>query len=172
MSNNQKIVFASIIGAILATSLLALNPSSITNAQAVLYGADYDSRYSYGGQYGEQYDNNRYDDYNRYGYDSYDNSYYPEPKKDKKIGNLQEIKCFNKNLNLNGLDITQIPQDPTTWSAANEAGEGTAEAANTQNGNGLSGINLDRNLVNICVNLNFNNQERIPILGDLTSTLP
>ncbi len=175
MSNNnsQKIVFASILAAILATGLLALNPSSITNAQAVLYGADYDSRYSYGGQYGEQYDNNRYDDNNRHGYDSYDNSYYPEPKKDKKIGNEQEIKCLNKNLNLNGLDITEIPQDPTTWSAANEAGVDGTNAANTQNGDGLGDrINFDRNLVNICVNLNFNNQERIPILGDFTSTLP
>ena len=165
------IVFASILAAILATGLLALNPSSITNVQAVLYGADYDSRYSYGGQYGEQYDNNRYDDNNRYGYDSYDNTYYPEPKKDKKIGNEQEIKCFNKNLNVNGIDVAQIPQDPATWEAANEAGEGTAEAVDTQNGNGLSGINFDRNLVNICVNLNFNNQERTPIIGDITRGL-
>ena len=172
-NNNQKIIFASILAAILATGLLALNPSSLTNAQAVLYGADYDSRYSDGGQYGEQSDNNRYDDNNRYGYDSYDNSYYPEPKKDKKIGNEQEIKCFNKNLNVNGIDITEIPQDPSTLGAANEAdGEGTADSANTQNGNGLADrINFDRNLVNICVNLNFNNQERTPILGDLTSTL-
>jgi hypothetical protein len=158
--SNKKIVFASILGAILATGLLALNPSTITNAQAVPYGTDYDNRYSYGDQYGDQYDNSRYDD-NRYGYDNYDNSYYPEPKKDKKIGNQQEIKCFNKNLNVNGIDINQIPQDPTPWVAANEGG--AADAANTENGNGFGDrINFEKNLVNICVNLNFNNQERIP----------
>ena len=158
--SNKKIMFASILGAILATGLLALNPSTITNAQAVPYGTDYDNRYSYGDQYGDQYDNSRYND-NRYGYDNYDNSYYPEPKKDKKIGNQQEIKCFNKNLNVNGIDINQIPQDPTPWLAANEGG--TADAAHTENGNGFGDrINFEKNLVNICVNLNFNNQERIP----------
>ena len=48
-SNNRMIVFASILGAILATSILALNPSTITNAQAMPYGSeDYDDRYSYG----------------------------------------------------------------------------------------------------------------------------
>ncbi|HJS64515.1 MAG TPA: hypothetical protein VJ767_06620 [Nitrososphaeraceae archaeon] len=166
----EKIVLASIT-LIVAAGLLALNPSSLSNAQAVPYGADYDSAYPHGLQYGDHYDTSGYDDNNRYGYDNYDNTYYPEPKKDKKIVNLQEIKCINKNLNLNGLDITQIPQDPTTWSAANEAGEGT-NAANTQNGDGLSGINVDRNLVNICVNLNFNNQERVPVLGDITNPFP
>lgn len=70
----------------------------------------------------DQYDNSRYDD-NRYGYDNYYHSYYPEPKKDKKIVNQQEIKCFNKNLNVNGIDINQIHQDLTAWAAANEGGE-------------------------------------------------
>ena len=37
-SNNRMIVFASILGAILATSILALNPSTITNAGAQMYG--------------------------------------------------------------------------------------------------------------------------------------
>jgi len=41
------------------------------------------------------------------------------------------------------------------------------DGTNTQNGNGAGDrINFDRNLVNICVNLNFNNQERIPFLVD------
>ncbi|HJS64707.1 MAG TPA: hypothetical protein VJ767_07585 [Nitrososphaeraceae archaeon] len=38
MSNNQKIVFASILGAILATGLLALNPSMVGNAEALISG--------------------------------------------------------------------------------------------------------------------------------------
>ena len=57
-NNNRMIVFASILGAILATSILALNPSTITNAGAQMYGD----------QYG--YDSNYYQDDNRYGYDN------------------------------------------------------------------------------------------------------
>ena len=110
-----------------------------------------------------------YDD-KRYGYDD---TYYlkPYPKlygdevlypKDSGV-KIQKINCFNSNLNVNGIDITQIPQDDTTtWAAENEETEGT----NTQNGVGLGDrINFDRNLVNICVNLNFNNQDRIAFLN-------
>ena len=76
-SNNRIIVFASILGAILATGILALNPSTITNAQAQMYENQYDTRYN-DNRYG--YDDNRYGyDDNRYGYDDnrygYDNGY-------------------------------------------------------------------------------------------------
>ena len=68
-SNNKKMVFDCILGAILATSLLALNPSTITNAQAMPYGSeDYDDRYSYGDQYGDGSD--YYQDDNRFNYDN------------------------------------------------------------------------------------------------------
>ncbi len=86
-SNNRMIVFASILGAILATIMLALNPSTITNAQAMPYGSgDYDDRHSYRDQYG--YDSNYYQDDNRYSYD----------KKDSKSshGDIQKISCVNK----------------------------------------------------------------------------
>jgi hypothetical protein len=140
MSDNKKIVFASILGAILATSLVALNPSMIGNAGAQLYG-------------------------DQYGYDNH--------QKKNSHTDIQKIKCVNSNINVNGIDIRQIPQNGPDAAAANEAGaEGTADAANTENGNGLSDrINFDRNLVNICVNLNFNNQERTPLLGDITRGL-
>ena len=73
---------------------------------------------------------------------------------------IQKLKCVNSNINVNGIDITQIPQDPTALAAANEGG--TAEAANTQNGNGYGdGINFDRNLVNVCVNVNDNEQIKV-----------
>ena len=67
---------------------------------------------------------------------------------------IQKIKCVNSNINVNGIDVTQIPQDNTAVAAANEW---AADTANTQNGNGLADrINFDRNLVNICVNVNDN----------------
>jgi hypothetical protein len=140
-NNNRMIVFASILGAILATGILALNPSTITNAGAQMYG----------NQYG--YDSNYYQDDNRYGYDN-------NHQKRSSHTDIQKIKCVNSNINVNGVDITKIPEDTTATTAA--ANEGTADAANTQNGNGLADkINFDRNLVNICVNVNHNEQVKV-----------
>jgi hypothetical protein len=95
---------------------------------------------------------------NEYGHDSSYNKYYPEPKSSHT--DIQKIKCINSNINVNGIDITQIPQDGTGVAAANEEG---AEAANAQNGNnGIANrINFERNLVNICINYNQNDQLRI-----------
>ncbi|MGB9169945.1 MAG: hypothetical protein WCB31_13595 [Nitrososphaeraceae archaeon] len=150
-SNNRMIVFASILGAILATSILALNPSTITNAQAMSYGSeDYDDRHSYGDQYGD--DSNYYQDDNRYSYDKKDS---------KSYGDIQKINCRNSNVNVNGVDVTEIPHDNTALGAANEGGP---EAANTENGNGLADrINFDRNLVNVCVNANDNEQLKVEL---------
>jgi hypothetical protein len=139
--SNKKIVFASILGAILTTGLLALNPSMVGNAGAQMY------RDHYG------YDSNYYyQDDNKYGYDN------NHQKKSSHV-DIQKIKCVNSNINVNGIDITQIPQDGTT--TAESANEGSADAANTENGNGLTGINLERNLVNICVNVNHNEQVKV-----------
>jgi hypothetical protein len=143
MSNNSNrmIVFASILGAILATGLLALNPSTITNVGAQMYRD----------QYG--YDRNYYQDDNRYGYDNN----HPE----KKNVNVQKIKCVNSNINVKVIDITQIPEDNTALGAAADEG-GAADAANTQNGNGLADrINFEKNLVNICLNVNVNEQVKV-----------
>jgi hypothetical protein len=143
MTNNKKIVLVSIT-LIVAAGLLALNPSMMVgNAQAQLYANEYG------------HDNNYYQDDNRYSYD----------KKDPKSSHvdIQKIKCVNSNINVNGIDVTQIPRDTTALAAANGAGgEGAAEGANTQNGNGLADrINFDRNLVNICVNVNANEQVKV-----------
>ncbi|MGB9167339.1 MAG: hypothetical protein WCB31_00260 [Nitrososphaeraceae archaeon] len=130
-----------LLAAILATGILALNPSTITNADAQMYGD----------QYG--YDSDYYQDDNRYSYDNH-------PKKSYHT-DIQKIKCVNSNIIVNGIDITKIPQDETATAAANEGGEGT-NAANTENGKGLADrINFDRNLVNICVNVNDNEQVKV-----------
>ncbi len=76
---------------IVAAGLMALSPSMIGNAQAQMYD----------NQYG--YDNNYYQDDNRYSYDK------NEPKSSHT--DIQKIKCVNSNINVNGIDITKIPQD-------------------------------------------------------------
>jgi len=134
MNNNNKVVLASIMLAV-AASLLTLNPSMITTAQAEPYGDEY-------------------------GYDKH-----PE----KTNVNIQKIKCVNSNINVNGIDITQIPQD---FATTNEL-QGTEAAVNgEQNGDGVGGINFERNLVNICANLNFNNQLRTDVLDSISGIIP
>lgn len=133
MSNN-KVVLASIMLAV-AASLLTLNPSMITTAQAEPYGDEY-------------------------GYDKH-----PE----KTNVNIQKIKCVNSNINVNGIDITQIPQD---FATTNELQETEAAVNGEQNDNGVGGINFERNLVNICANLNFNNQLRSDVPEFISGIIP
>ena len=97
-----------------------------------------------------------------YVYEPHYYNVYPDQKKSSDV-NVQKLKCVNSNINVNGIDITEIPQNPTALAAANERGaEETAEAANTQNDNpNGNGINFDRNLVNICVNFNDNDQIKV-----------
>ena len=76
---------------------------------------------------------------------------------------IQKINCVISNINVNDVDITQIPQDGTATAASNE---GAADTANPQNGNGLADrINFDRNLVNVCVNVNHNEQLKTNTVG-------
>lgn len=133
MSNN-KVVLASIMLAV-AASLLTLNPSMITTAQAEPYGDEY-------------------------GYDKH-----PE----KTNVNIQKIKCVNSNINVNGIDITQIPQD---FATTNELQETEAAVNGEQNDNGVGGINFERNLVNICANLNFNDQLRSDVPEFISGIIP
>ena len=128
------------MGAILATSLLALNPSTITSAGAQMYGD----------QYG--YDSNYYQEDNRYGYDN-------NHQKKSSHTDIQKIECVNSNINVNGVDITQIPEDDTATTAATNEQAGP-EGANAQNENGFDKINFDRDLV-ICVNDNANEQVKV-----------
>ena len=140
MTNQTKKIVLASITVIVAAGLLALSPSMIGNAQAQMYD----------NQYG--YDNNYYQDDNRYSYDKND------PKSSHT--DIQKIKCVNSNINVNGVDITQIPQDGTGVAAANE--EAGPDGANTQNGNGLADrINVERNLVNVCANVNDNEQIKV-----------
>jgi len=140
--NNQKLVLVSVILTVLATGLLALSPS--INAQAQTY--NYDNQYVYD-------DNN------------YNNNYYSDSKSSHV--EVQKISCVNVNKNINGLDVTEIPEDSTSTATANEQ----AGAANAQNGKGLADkINFNKNLVNICVNVNVNNQVKVDTSPQLPET--
>ena len=126
-----------ILTIVVASALLVLGPSTLGNAQAQMYNND-----------------------NQYGYDNnYKNDYYTEPKSPHT--DIQKINCGNSNININGIDINQIskrPNDLATTSsgtAANQQQDGT-------NGNGLSdSLNVERNLVNVCANVNANEQIKV-----------
>jgi endonuclease/exonuclease/phosphatase family metal-dependent hydrolase len=100
-----------------------------------------------------------------YGYDHDDNNNYPEKSSDV---NIQNIECVNTNINVNELDITQLPQETnglaTAEAAANE--ESNLDGANMQSDKDFGDrINFDKNFINICINLN-NNQQIEQIKGN------
>jgi hypothetical protein len=70
--------------------------------------------------------------------------------------NIQKIKCINSNVNVNGVDVNQFPP-PNDDAVTVQLTENSPEKGN---GNGLldGGLNIDRNLVNICANVNLNGQ--------------
>jgi hypothetical protein len=86
-------------------------------------------------------------------YQQYDDPYAKDHKKKSTDVNIQKIKCVNSNVNVNGIEITQIPQN-------GEMTEAQALEDGAANGNGPlgNGLNIDKNLVNICVNVNVNEQ--------------
>ena len=136
MSNN-KVLLGSIMLAI-GASLLTLNPSMITTAQAQPYGDEYG-----------------------YGHDKH---------AEKTFVNIQKIKCINSNINVNGIDVTEIPQDDGL--AVSESANDEVAVNGQQSGDGIGCINFDRNLVNICVNLNFNNQLRSDVPEFISGIIP
>ena len=113
----------------------------------------------YNDGYGDRYyDDSYYKEDNRYDYDSH-------PKKNSDVS-VQELECVNSDVNVNGIDLTKI-QDPTTWAAENGLAGNEADGPDGANGNGLAdSINVDRNLVNICVNYNQNEQVNVPTDGE------
>ncbi|MDR4512849.1 MAG: hypothetical protein MRJ93_14210 [Nitrososphaeraceae archaeon] len=95
------------------------------------------------------------DPYNKY-YNGHDDPFGKDHDKEYKGANVQSIKCINSNVNINGVDIHK--RTPTTL--AEDATAADAQQLQNGQGNGLfGGLNIDKNLVNICVNFNFNEQE-------------
>ncbi|MFB5598977.1 MAG: hypothetical protein ACE5SW_01950 [Nitrososphaeraceae archaeon] len=89
----------------------------------------------------------------------------PYAKDHKKASvNIQKINCHNSNTNINGVDVNQLPPQNGDVATAQLEENGPENG----NGNGLldGGLNIDRNLVNICANLNLNGQADIGPLLD------
>ncbi|MFB5600796.1 MAG: hypothetical protein ACE5SW_11300 [Nitrososphaeraceae archaeon] len=103
-----------------------------------------------------------------YAPDPYADPYAMEKPHPKSV-NVQKINCHNSNTNINGVDVNQLPPQNGDAATAQLQEDGTANG--NGNGNGLldSGINLEKNLVNICVDVNLNGQfsgDRLPVILD------
>ncbi|MDR4512264.1 MAG: hypothetical protein MRJ93_11240 [Nitrososphaeraceae archaeon] len=74
---------------------------------------------------------------------------------------IQTIKCVNSNVNINGIDVIKRHQttDLEEVGAAEQQEQGQQQIQNGQRNGLFDGLNIDKNLVNICVNFNFNEQE-------------
>ena len=132
---NQKVLLVSLL-IVVKTGLLVLSSSMVimvVNAQAQMYN---------------------------YGYEPDHYDVYPDPKKSSDV-NIQKIKCLNNNITVNGLDITQIQDGAIVAAGANGVYDGPDDR-NTQNDNRFgSQINFDKNLENMYVNVNLNEQIKV-----------
>jgi len=96
-------------------------------------------------------------------YYSYDDPYAKDPykndhKKDSKYVSAHKIKCVNFNVNINGVNINHIPESTGAAAEAELQGENGATNGNGMFGDG--GINIDRNYLNLCLNVNVNEDEQ------------
>ena len=108
--------------------------------------------------YYDEYDDNTYykDDNNRYGYDN--------DKKKSSDAKVQNIKCNNIIINKNGENVDQPPQDGDMTTAATLQGLDNKNFAIDEETSWLAplneesqgNINLDKNVVNVCINKNNN----------------
>ncbi len=131
---NQRVLLVFIL-TVVETGILVLGSSMImiVNAQAQMYN---------------------------YLYEPHHYNIYPDPKKSSDV-NIQKIECFNSNITVNGLDITQIQDGAIVAAGANGVNDGP-DNRNTQNGNGFGDqINSDKNLENMYVNVNLNEQVKV-----------
>ncbi|MDR4510144.1 MAG: hypothetical protein MRJ93_00370 [Nitrososphaeraceae archaeon] len=161
MNNKTKIGSMFLLAAVLVTGAISMTiPSSFAQPD------DRDDRDFIGDNYYEK------DPYNKY-YNGHDDPFGKDQDKEYKDVKIQKIKCVNFNVNINGIDIKKIPREMTDDAATAQGLQGDENGIKDGTGNGMfnnGGLNIDKNLVNICLNLNFNNQEKVPILGDLTRT--
>ena len=132
---NQKVLLVSIL-TVVEIGLLVLSSSimmMVVNAQAQMYN---------------------------YVYEPVHYNVYPDPKKSSDV-NIQKIKCLNSNITVNGLDITQIQDGAIVAAGANGVYDGPDDR-NTQNDNRFGNqINFDKNLENMYVNVNLNEQIKV-----------
>jgi len=68
----------------------------------------------------------------------------------------------NSNININGIDIAELPQETNNGLAAESVNEADADGAIAPSGNDgellSDSFNEDKTLINVCINENFNEQ--------------
>jgi len=81
--------------------------------------------------------------------------------KDRKGASVQSIKCVNSNININDVDVGKYANGLGADATAAEALQGDENGLTQGTGNGISGnggIDIERNLVNVCLDINLNAQ--------------
>ncbi|MDR4512262.1 MAG: thrombospondin type 3 repeat-containing protein [Nitrososphaeraceae archaeon] len=141
MNTKTKIVSMFLLGAIMVAGTISM---TLQSSFAITEEREYQDHYGK-------------DPYNKY-YNGHDDPFGKDHDKEYKGASVQSIKCVNSNVNINGVDVNKRPP-PVLAEDATAAPEAQLIRENGQ-GNGLfGGLNIDKNLVNICVNFNYNNQE-------------
>jgi hypothetical protein len=159
---SKKFFLAPLLVAILATSLLSLNPSIVTTVQAQMndgyeYGYDDNNRYGYddNNRYGYD-DNNRYgyDDNNRYGYDDNnrygydDNNRYLDKDKEPQIFPANKVSALGDEWWQWGFALN-LQTDPNPFTELGQAG---CDVGLQNNGNLLFLVGTGKNFTTYPVN--------------------
>ena len=145
--------------AVLVAGIIALSsPSFMTTASA--QSQPYNGYNSYESEYPPSYgkDNSYYyqSEYPPYAADEYKNKNDYYKSKDSVIN--QKFKCINNNINIVGADINQLPSNSLANGLAaqglQDEDDGLDSNSLSQEGNNDDGINLDKNIINVCKNIN------------------
>jgi len=170
MNSKTKIGSMFLLAAVLVAGTIAM---TIPKSFATSEHRDYDDYY--GKERNHDYKNGyAKDPYKKkdpyYMKDDYEKKYYFEDKKypfgkdhDKEYKgvSIQNIKCINSNININDVDVSKYANGFQGDTATAEALQGDETGMTDGTGNGISGnggIDIERNLVNICLDINLNAQ--------------
>ncbi|MDX1373617.1 MAG: hypothetical protein R3321_14185 [Nitrososphaeraceae archaeon] len=157
MSSTTKIGSMILLAAVLVVGTVAMTiPSSFAEPEYREYKDPYAKEYkSYGDPYEKKDPYYMKDDYNK------KDPFGKEHDKEYKGASIQKIKCVNSNVNINDVDVGKYANGLGADATTAEALQGDENGLTQGTGNGISGnggIDIERNLVNICLDINLNAQ--------------
>ena len=156
-----KITSAVFLATVLVAGIISLSSPSFMTASA--QSQPYNGYNSYEPEYPPSYgkDNSYYyqSEYPPYAADEYKNKNDYYKSKDPSVIN-QKFKCINNNINIVGADINQLPSNSLANGLAaqglQDEDDGLDSNSLSQEGNNDDGINLDKNIINVCKSINNN----------------
>jgi len=171
MNSKTKIGSMFLLAAVLVTGTISMTiPSSFASSDSRdhndYYGKDryYDYKDDYKKKdpyYMKDDYKNKYPDEKKYYFEDKKSPFGKDHDKEYKGVSAQKIKCINSNININDVDVNKYANGWGADATTAKALQGDENDFTGGNGNGISGnggIDIERNLVNVCLDINLNAQ--------------